>query len=273
MMEWLQRLVARLMNRVRVNQVRQVVQDGVPLFLKRRRVGGSIVIWFGNRFLALARSGACMFVRVEEWVDWEIHCARLLYPERPAPTVGPGQSVISRKVSGTSVRTLLQRDDADVSAFVAAARELRRVHQIHCSYYESAWSHGDLHLDNIVYDDDADRAVLIDFDARHELHLHSKQRHSDDLKVMLLELMGLPQDKWTQLATAFLAEYHDSSVLGELRSQLFVPSGFARILLFTRSTALSAQQIEQRFQDLRAIIDRTIASASVWSAEQFSHNT
>ena len=63
MIDKLQRVVAWLMNRVRVNQIQQSVHDGVPVFVKRRRAGGSIVIWFGNRFLALARSGICMFVR------------------------------------------------------------------------------------------------------------------------------------------------------------------------------------------------------------------
>ena len=56
------------------------------------------------------------------------------------------------EVRGISLRQLLHRNEAVVRAFVAAARELRRVHQIPCSYYQAAWSHGDLHLDNIVYD-------------------------------------------------------------------------------------------------------------------------
>ena len=46
------------------------------------------------------RSGVCMFVRADEWVDWEVHCARLLYPERPAVKIGPGPSVIVPKVCG-----------------------------------------------------------------------------------------------------------------------------------------------------------------------------
>ena len=109
MIDKLQRVVAWLMNRVRVNQIQQSVQDGVSVFVKRRRAGGSIVIWFGNRFLALARSRICMFVRADEWVDWEVHCARLLYPERPA--VKPlsltnlagnySSRVVSQRYSGT----------------------------------------------------------------------------------------------------------------------------------------------------------------------------
>ena len=63
MIEFLQRIVAWLMSRVRVNQIQRTSRDGLSVFLKRRRFGGSMVIWFGNRFLSLARSGICMFVR------------------------------------------------------------------------------------------------------------------------------------------------------------------------------------------------------------------
>jgi hypothetical protein len=80
MIDQLQRAVAWLMNRVRVNQIHQGMQDGAPIFIKRRRTGGSLFIWLGNRFLALAGSGIHMFVRAGDWMDWEVYCARLLYP-------------------------------------------------------------------------------------------------------------------------------------------------------------------------------------------------
>jgi hypothetical protein len=261
MIDTLQRVVAWLMNRVRVNQIQQSVQDGVPVFVKRRRAGGSIVIWFGNRFLALAHSGIHMFVRADEWVDWEVHCARLLYPQRPAVKRGPGPSVIVPKVRGLSLRQLLQRNEAGVNAFVAAARELRRVHRIPCSHYGEAWSHGDLHLDNIVYDPVAGRAVLIDFDTRHDFRLSRTQRHSDDLKVMLLELIGLSGERWRQPATALIEEYREASVLEELGRQLFFPRGFARILWHVRTNGASTRQVEQRLQSVRAIIQRVAATA------------
>ncbi len=265
MIDLLQRFVARLMNRVRVNQIRQSMRDGVPVFVKRRRASGNMVIWFANRFLALAHSGICMFVRADEWLDWEGHCAWLLYPERPGVKVGPGQAVISPKVCGMSLRQLLHRDETDVNAFILAARELRRVHQIQCSHYKAAWSHGDLHLDNIVCDLDAERAVLIDFDTRHEFRISQTERHSDDLKVVLLELIGLSDDKWRQLATAFIEEYREGSVLNELSRQLFVPRGFAKILWYARTNCSSLRQIEPRLESLREIIHRVSSTASTSS--------
>lgn len=254
MIELPQQVIAWLMNRVRVNQVQELERDGVPMFVKRRRTGAQIVIWFANRFLARAHSGIHMFVHADEWTDWEVYCARLLYPERPGVKIR-SQAVIIPKVSGISLRKLVHRHDPDVKrAFVFAARELRRVHQIQCSHYRAAWSHGDLHLDNIVCDLNAERAVLIDFDTRHEFRISQTQRHSDDLKVVLLELITLSDDKWKQLATAFIAEYRDGSVLSELSRQLFVPRGFARLLWYARTNCSSIHRIEPRLQSLREII-------------------
>jgi len=269
MIELSQQAVAWMMNRVRVNQIQQHIEDGVPMFLKRRRTGGNIMIWFGNRFLALAGSGICMFVRADEWMDWEVHCARLLYPDRPDAKIGPGHVVRIPEVCGISLRHLLHGNQMHVSAFLAAARELRRVHRLQCRIYKAEWSHGDLHLDNILYDSAADRAVLIDFDTRHELTINATQRHSDDLKVILLELIAMPAEEWRQPATAFLKEYAESSVLYQLSRQLFVPRGFARILWYTRTNCASIRRLEPRLQTLREIIHQVAATTSHATGIQF----
>src|ERR1051326_2023124 len=114
MFEVVQRVIAWAMNRVRVNEVRQSLRNGVPVFVKRRRAGGQIVIWFANRFLTLAHSGICMFVHADEWIQWEIHCAQLLYPQRPRVTAASGRAVIVPKVSGITLRELAFRDDSSV---------------------------------------------------------------------------------------------------------------------------------------------------------------
>jgi tRNA A-37 threonylcarbamoyl transferase component Bud32 len=254
MIELLQRAVAWLMNQVRVNRVQPSMRHGVPVYVKHRRSGGQIVIWFANRFLSLAHSGICMFVHADEWTDWEVHCARLLYPDRPVVKADSGQTVIIPRVSGASLRELVRVDGRNANkGFILAARELRRVHQIHCTHYNAAWSHGDLHLDNIICDLDAERAALIDFDTRHEFRIGQTQRQSDDLKVVLLELIGLSND-WVPLATSFIEEYREVSVLRELRRGLSVPRGFARLLWYARTSCSSIHRIEPRLQSLREII-------------------
>src|SRR5262249_23083937 len=147
-------------------------------------------------------------------------------------------------------------------AFAAAARELRRAHQLPCSRYGAAWSHGDLHLDNILYDQAADRAVLIDFDGRHDFRLSSTHRHGDDLKVMLLELIGLADERWLQPATALIEEYQESSVLNELSRQLFIPRGFAKILWHVRTNGAPTGQVEERLKTAQEIIGRVAATTA-----------
>jgi hypothetical protein len=261
MLEALQRLAALLLNCVRVNRIEHVIQNGMAVVVKRRRAGSGIVIWFGNQFLVLARSGIRMFVRADEWTEWEAYCSGLLYPERPSVKISPGEAVSIAAVRGVSLRQLVNRNEMDINPIVAAARELRRVHQIECCYSRAAWSHGDLHLDNILYDRAADRAILVDFDTRHEFGLDQTWRHSDDLKVFLLELISRDDATWPEMATAFIEEYCDSSVLHELNRQLAVPRGFARILWYTRTNCSSIRKTEPRLQCLRERIQQVAAKA------------
>jgi hypothetical protein len=261
MLEPVQRAAAWLMNRVRVNHVEEGVHDGRPVFVKRRRAGAPVIVWFANLFLALAHSGGCMFVRANEWIAWELHCARLLYPWRHDVTVGGDRAVIVPKVSGISLRALLRRRDGNAAAaLILAAREVRRAHQIHCSHFSGPWSHGDLHLDNIICDPDAERAVLIDFDTRHVPWTSATERHGDDLTVLLLELIGLPGETWRPLATAFVEEYREPSVLSELDRQLAVPRGFGRLLWYARTQSSPARRVEPRLLALREIIHHAIRS-------------
>ena len=219
------------------------------MFVKRRRAGAPIIVWFANRFLALGHSGGCMFVRAHEWIAWEVHCARLLYPERPDVTVGAGRAVIIPKARGTSLRTLLRRNDRDpTTAFILAAREVRRAHQIQCSYFNGAWSHGDLHLDNIICDSTAERAVLIDFDTRHEPRNSSTQRHGDDLKVLLLELIGLSTTNGVNWRPPLSRNTASAQSSEHTCRQLCVPRGFARLLWYARTHWLSIHLLEPRLQ-------------------------
>ncbi len=155
---------------------------------------------------------------------------------------------------------MVHRHQTDLQAFVAAARELRRVHQIPCSVYQSAWSHGDLHLGNILYDSATDQATLIDFDTCHELGLRQTQRHAEDLKVMLLELIATADDQWIRPATTLIRKYGDAVVLEELNRQLVVPHGFAMILWYTRTSGCSTPQMDQRLQSLWEFIQQVTAA-------------
>lgn len=259
MKEALQHAVAWLMNRVRVNRTQRMVRDGRTVFVKTRRCGAGCVIWFGNTFLSLANSGACMFVRARDWIEWEAHCWQLLYPDQTVETDSSNTAIRLPEFAGLSLRQLLRQTPINLTAFATAAREVRRAHQITCDVYRAAWSHGDLHLDNVLYDSVTDRAMLIDFDTRHELRQPQLRRHADDLKVMLLELLGEQDERWVQAARTVIREYGDVSVCEELSRQLHVPGGFAKILWDTRTNGASTALMNQRLELLRGIIRDVVA--------------
>ncbi len=250
------------MSRVRVNGLRVSLVEGRPVIVKSRRRGAGAVIFGGNVFLMLARSGVRMFVRSRRWSEWETYCSRLLYPELAVACEGSRRSVVLAKLPGTSLRHLLQQQQDSVPVVAAGVREIHRIHQIHCRRFGGAWSHGDLHLDNILYDAASGRAFLIDFDTRHVLDLPGLDRHADDLLVMLLELFALVGDGWRPLATAVLEGYPDAAVLGCVAERLTIPRGFAKILFHTRTCGVPAKQIEARILELRNMVQRFTAHYS-----------
>ncbi|MSO48955.1 MAG: hypothetical protein EXQ49_03475 [Acidobacteria bacterium] len=254
-MDSLQQAAGRLMNRVRVNHVQATERDGAAVFVKRRRAGALAVIWFANRFMALAHNGTSMYLRADEWAAWEVYCAQLLYPERPGARVESSSAVVLPRVDGISVRTMVRRSHPDVrTALVLAARELRRVHETTCAHYRAGWSHGDLHLDNILCDVAEGRATLIDFDIRHAFDVSATLRQCDDVMAVLLEPIGWPDDRWLSLATAFVEEYRRPAVLEALGRQLLVPRGVARLLWYVGTNGASMKQIEPRLQKLQQIV-------------------
>lgn len=249
-----QQITAHLMNHVRVNSIQPQIRSGLPVYVKKRRFAGSFVIWCGNTFLSLANSGLQMFVQANQWTQWELHCAQLLYPDRAAPIVHPSGTLVMPEVRGVSLRAMLHAEKLEPKVAQAAAREIRRAHQIQCSVYCGKWSHGDLHLDNILYDAEKNQATLIDFDTRHNVGLDEIKRHADDLKVFLLELVSKSPPKWKEIASYFLQEYEDIEVLRELSRQLVVPRGIARILWYTRTSNCPISLIEPRLQCLNEIV-------------------
>ncbi len=272
MTEHLLLIIASMMTQVRVNRIEPQIRDGTTMFVKKRRFGGSVVIWFGNWFLSLANSGIFMFVRTRDWLAWEDHCAGLLYPDRASVKFERGNTVILPEVRGVSLRQLLKTGERNLNAFAAAAQELRRVHRIQCNDFNAPWSHGDLHLDNILYDAITDQATLIDFDTRHERKLNETQRHADDLKTVLLELLAMPDDEWSEPAIRFLSEYGNAEVLSALNRQLVMPRGFAKILWYTRTDCSPIREAEQRLQQLQRILHHIAAADRKALQSNFSHD-
>jgi hypothetical protein len=91
--------------------------------------------------------------------------------------------------------------------------------------------------------------------------------------VFLLELISIDDLEWFQMATAFVAEYRESSVLDELSRQLTVPRGFARILWYTRTNCSSIRKTEPRLRCLRETFQQVAAVARDRLETQLSNGT
>lgn len=245
---------------VRVNRVRPAIQDGRQVFLKRRRAVGSLLIWWANHLFTAARSGMYLFPRVDDWLRWETDCFSLLYPDQPPVRVEADRSLVIPALSGVSLRTLLQRNDTTIeTAFVLAARELRRVHGLTFDQYGGTWSHGDLHLDNMLCDVENQCAYVIDFDIRHRFELAYAHRRADDVASVLLELLGHPDERADALAVRFLTEYGEGAEPGdfaELSRLLVVPRGVARLLFLIKTAGAPITRVRPRLQTLQGLIQR-----------------
>jgi len=60
--------------------------------------------------------------------------------------------------------------------------------------------------------------------------LPAAARHTDDLLVFLLDMLGrIPNRQWLSFAICFLRAYNDAAVIRELKKRLVVPTGVALI--------------------------------------------
>jgi hypothetical protein len=134
----------------------------------------------------------------------------------------------------------------------AAGAELRRAHSLACEAFRSAWSHGDPHLGNFIFDPAENRARLVDFEVRHSFSLPADVRHADDLLVLLQDLVGrIAAETWLPFATTFLHAYARPEITALLRPRLALPGGFARIWWAVRTTYMPTRELHRRLLELR----------------------
>ena len=122
-------------------------------------------------------------------------------PDRDAGQITGRQSVGSHEPGETLTPRMLK----------AAGSEYRRAHHFKYQEFGRGWSHGDASMTNVIYDEKADRARLIDFEIRHERRLPAAARHADDLLVFLLDMVGrVPNRQWLRSRSVFCAPTDDA---------------------------------------------------------------
>ena len=244
---------ARLIDAIRINKTVEVQQGDKSFLLKQRYTGRGWVIRCGNVFLRLSNSKIIMFPNARVWQDWEIHSFTLLYHAACSPV--NHNAILCEKLPGTSLRRLLAHGLLNANMMQAAGREFARAHALYSSTIGGLWSHGDPHLDNVLYDAESDGVFLIDFETRHWPTLADVHRHADDLLVFLLDLLGRDKtEHWKRLCQTFLACYDRKESVRALAGRLKMPHGLELILWKTRTDNCSTQQLRIRLRELCEVV-------------------
>jgi hypothetical protein len=241
LMELVARMLAHLVDRVRMNRIRQEAQR----WIKRRKAYAPLVIAPGNVYLALSRSGIRMHSNPRAWAPYEISRWRALHGDDAAGPIDRAM-IWTRALPGESLTTLLDRERTSAlarEALRAGGAELRRAHAT--SIDGEPFSHGDLHLSNLLYADG--RARLIDFETPHERTLSAGARHADDLYVLLLDLVAKGHG---DLAPALVEGYGPLPAL--LRERLTLEHALLpRSLQILRSGFLPRPALQAALENLR----------------------
>ena len=241
---------------IKINSTTREMRNGQPIWVKRRKPGSELVAVSANVFFRLTRARIHVWVSPEKWQQWEVSCFHLLYGHGFRAFAEGSRAVCADKVPGASVLRHLNQNTLTPSILEAAAREFRRVHELWCEEFGDLWSHGDPHLNNVIYDKADGRARLIDFEAAHLKSLPAIVRHADDLLVFLQDMAGwVSADQWLAFALCFINAYDWPEVVAELRKHLIVPGGLPALWWKLRSHYLDRKKLIRRFGALeRALV-------------------
>jgi hypothetical protein len=244
-------------NRIKINSITLEIRQGKPMWVKRRRWGSEVIAGQANLFFRLAQGRVHVWVDPKKWQRWEIYCFRLLQEPRFCAYAEGPRTVCMDAIPGMHLCEHLKRGTLTMRALEAAGRELCRAHEMWCSEFDDWWSHGDPHLDNVIYDTPSERARLIDFEAVHDQSLPAVVRHADDLLVFLQDLVcRVSSEQWLPFALCFINAYGRSEVVTELTRLLFVPAGLPGLWWKLRTENFERQRLVRRVDALRRALIR-----------------
>lgn len=252
------KLAGEAIESIRINSLTVERRDGRPLFVKRRRVAAKPIAALANLFFPLAGNLISVWVDNGKWQRWEIDNFLLLNGDRFDAFAEGDSTVCADRVPGENLRELLARGALTPHILEVAAHELRRAHQLWCGQLDGRWSHGDLQMSNIVYDEATDSARIIDFEIIHNPSLPAEARHADDLLVFLQDMMWrIPERQWIPFAMAFLNAYGRPDVIAELRQNLVVPHGIPGLWWEVRANHFNRAELAARVNALGKVLDST----------------
>jgi hypothetical protein len=245
---------------IKINAMSLEKRGNRVMWVKRRQLGSGFVALFANLFFRLAGAQIHLWISLKRWQSWEVACFRLLYGRTLLVYPEGKRTVCAEKVPGISLRDCVINSTGAIPAIAAAGKELRRAHDLWCHELDDFWSHGDPHLENLIYDPGTGHARLIDFELIHHKSLPALERHADDLLVFLQDLMScVTAEEWIPFARTLIDAYDRPAVADEVRKRLTVPRGWSAIWWKLRTDYLSRDLMVERINSLQAALSQDCA--------------
>jgi len=246
---------ARLVDSLKINSTVQQFQHGRPVVIKRRRVYSEALAELANVYFRAARIPIHFWAKTKDWQRWEVNCFNMLNGDRFRARSSGANTICADKLPGRSMWDYLIDGTLTSQMMEAAARELRRAHQLWSDEFRGPWSHGDACMPNVIYDEQTGRARLVDFEIVHNRSLGAKSRHADDVLVFLLDVLALaPNSQWLPLTLAFLKAYDHAPVLAQLKKELALPTGMAWIWWGVRTSFANPAKVKRRLRKVAGVL-------------------
>lgn len=244
-----------IVDRIKINTLTREMRGGQAVWIKQRRALAVPIMVLANGFFRIVGNPVRALTDVEIWQGWEVDCFLQLHGEKYRAFRCGKVAVGADELPGHSLSQHLGAGTLAPEMTAAAGRELRRAHEWSCETFGAAWSHGDPHSGNFIFDPGEGRARLIDFEVMHCPSLSARERHADDLLVFLQDLMGrVEAGDWLPCASAFLRGYGRAEIFPVLEKRLAPPRGLARIWWAVRTTYLPRAQMISRCRELLGIL-------------------
>lgn len=227
------RLLGVMLSMIRLHRIEFVSIDGVEAVRKRRRLFAHLIISPGNLFLRI--TGSPMIVLpLSRWLEWEqvieTSTQRNLVLSVSTDPIGKGTSLLSRRVSGISLRQVLADSDSSpqqkFNAIRWALASLRLLHQNVADWghgIRQSISHGDATANNVIVDLNKGAACWIDFDTRHQPNVSEADRRTDDLRSLIYSAaVSLPSSCFPELADILVAAQFDDATVQHFGQRLTI---------------------------------------------------
>lgn len=248
---WIARTGSRI-DLIRINDLSRDTIAGVPVWVKRRTWLSRLLVPVANGFFWLAGNPVEVFATNAEWQRNETRTFLLLNGENRRVGALRTDSVYAEALPGTDLVGLLRDNDLTPEVMQSVGKAFRQMHRTLNPATGELFSHGDPHLGNVLYDDLSQSVNWVDFETIHCGNLDVRERHADDLLVLLLDLVGrASEEQWQSLSPAFLQAYQEPGVLAELKNRLRLPSGLGAIWWAVRTSYLGREELRRRIHWLR----------------------